>query len=236
MAMPPLGPARQARTVLQKALSLGASAAGVVSLDAVRALPLHPRHVTADWPDAARSVVVLALEHPPGDPALDWWDNRPGKTPGNRRLRKAAKRLAAWLERSLGTSAWNLPYAIEDGGLFLKDAAALAGLGVIGRNNLLITPAFGPRVRLRALLIDQELPTGGLPDGFNPCTGCDAPCRGACPQEAFRGGAYDLDLCQRQMAADEANPFRVMDVTSMTYSIHCIKYCRACELACPVGR
>jgi epoxyqueuosine reductase len=37
-----------------------------------------------------------------------------------------------------------LPYKVEEGGMFLKDAATLAGLGIIGKNNLLITPEFEP--------------------------------------------------------------------------------------------
>jgi len=50
----------------------------------------------------------------------------------------------------------------------LKDAAVLAGLGCIGKNNLLLTPEYGSRVRLRAFTIDLVLPsTGPLP--FDPC-------------------------------------------------------------------
>jgi len=74
---------------------------------------------------------------------------------------------------------WPLPYHIENGGIYLKDAAVLAGLGTIGRNNLLITPEFGPRVRLRALLAGVDLPPTG-PAGFDPCEGCPAPCLTDC--------------------------------------------------------
>jgi epoxyqueuosine reductase len=37
-----------------------------------------------------------------------------------------------------------LQYKVEEAGMFLKDAATLAGLGIIGKNNLLITPEFEP--------------------------------------------------------------------------------------------
>jgi epoxyqueuosine reductase len=70
------------------------------------------------------------------------------------------------------------------GGIFLKDAAVLVGLGCIGRNNLLLTPELGSKVRLLAMLLEAELaPTG--PIDFYPCEGCEEFCRKACPQNAF---------------------------------------------------
>lgn len=41
-----------------------------------------------------------------------------------------------------------------------KFAAVYAGIGWIGKNDLLITQKYGPRVRLSAILIDFNLPTG----------------------------------------------------------------------------
>ena len=88
-----------------------------------------------------------------------------------------------------------LPYHVGKGGIFLKDAAVLSGLSIIGMNNLLITPEFGPRVRLRALCLDVEVePTG--PVDFAPCETCDMPCRQACPEESFKNGAYKRVLCK----------------------------------------
>jgi epoxyqueuosine reductase len=36
----------------------------------------------------------------------------------------------------------------------MKDAAALAGLGCIGKKRLLITPRYGSHQRLRVMLVD----------------------------------------------------------------------------------
>jgi epoxyqueuosine reductase len=108
-------------------------------------------------------------------------------------------------------------------------------LGVIGKNNLLITPEFGPRVRLRALFLDVALePTG--PADFDPCAGCDMPCRRACPQKAFRGGSYSRDLCDMQMGEDETNEVIIENWGNDDSPSTVRKYCRACELACPVAR
>jgi len=56
-----------------------------------------------------------------------------------------------------GSNSKIIPYKP---GLFLKDAAALAGIGPIGKNNLLITKTFGSQVRLRALVTVAELAYG----------------------------------------------------------------------------
>jgi epoxyqueuosine reductase len=65
-----------------------------------------------------------------------------------------------------------------------KHAAELAGLGTIGRNSLLITPEFGPRVRLTCLL--TEAPVEETPRGAEEyCRKCDA-CIGVCPAQAIQ--------------------------------------------------
>jgi epoxyqueuosine reductase len=108
----------------------------------------------------------------------------------------------------------------------------LAGLGVMGANNLLITPQYGPRIRLRGLLLEEDLPTTqALP--FSPCETCDRRCWQACPQQAFRSDTYDRSGCRAQMRKDELNR-RAVETAQWGWITY-VKYCRACELACPVG-
>jgi epoxyqueuosine reductase len=65
-----------------------------------------------------------------------------------------------------------------------KHAAELAGLGTIGQHSLLITPEFGPRVRLACLL--TEAPVEGTSRSLEPCcTNCGA-CIRVCPAQAIR--------------------------------------------------
>jgi epoxyqueuosine reductase len=128
--------------------------------------------------------------------------------------------LSKWLKEKKGVETKKLPYYIEQGGVFLKDAAAMAGLGCIGKNNLFLTSDFGPKVRLRALFTYLKLPSTG-PLEFDPCKECDMPCRKVCPQVAFaskkysqnqmgladlpgRDGVYDRHLCNAQMELDVA--------------------------------
>jgi epoxyqueuosine reductase len=108
----------------------------------------------------------------------------------------------------------------------------MAGLGVIGQNNLLITPQYGASVRLRAMFVDGDC----LPDQpvrFTPCEACSAPCRTACPQNTFKKGKYLRSLCNIQMKKNEANQ-KKLDTDDGVRSV--IQYCRACEWACPVSR
>ncbi len=136
-----------------------------------------------NWPANAKSALVIAVSHPQDKPELDW-SSASGNTPGNRLLASINEELSAWIEEKWGIKAQRMPYWVEEGGLYLKDAAVMGGLGCIGKNNILITPELGPRVRLRAMLLEAELrPTG--PVDFNPCDSCQEFCRKACPQDAF---------------------------------------------------
>ena len=222
-------------TLLEKAFSVGASLAGIADARAVAQSPSYQRSAPCRHLLDAGSVVVLALHHPDDARYLDWWDNVKGGTPGNRTLMRISRELSAWYKKDCGEKAIPLPYQEKQGGIFLKDAAVQAGLGVIGENNLLITPQYGPRVRLRALLLPQTLlPTG--PIDFDPCTGCAEPCRRACPRQAFGNGWYAREACAVQMKEDEDSKIYLEVPGAGTPPRPCIRYCRRCELACPVGK
>ena len=145
-----------ARDLLLKAKEIGASLAGIASVASLRNAPSHKGDREIEWPEEARSVLVLALDHEASEPELDWWDDRKGGTDGNRQLIRIAEELIRWLSEEFSVNAQPLPYYVQNGGIFIKDAGALAGLGTIGKNNLLVTPEYGPRVRLRGLFIELD--------------------------------------------------------------------------------
>ncbi len=205
------------------------------------------------------SVIVLALAHPERQPELDWFSSS-GNTPGNSRLIQITSALAKCMEETENIAAQPLHYYVNKGGIYLKDTAVRCGLGCIGRNNLLVTPEFGPRVRLRALVVEAELETT-RPIEFDPCIGCPEFCRQSCPQEAFAGnpvstiettgarfpgrdGSYQRASCMRQMDLDwatsacqpvEDNRMDMDESLISTADTYVVKHCRRCELACPVG-
>lgn len=232
--------------IIAKAKELGISLAGIASIKDLKAStsydiydkkPFYEEYKGIKWREEHKSVLVFALSHPRSEPVLDWWSMKvPGFTPGNRILRRQSRQLRTWLNEELGIGALSLPYQIEYGGCFLKDASVLAGLGVIGKNNLLVTPEFGTRVRLRGIFMEAELkPTG--PIDFDPCNGCDMPCRMVCPRKAFASGKFERDLCKQETDLRDAT-MEMLDGEIMGIEVPSLvsKYCRKCEFACPVAQ
>ena len=186
-----------------------------------------------EWPSDAKSVLVLGLHHPENNPRLDWLDA--GNTMGNRWLMEISDSLKQWLKEEHGLTALPLPYHVERGGLFLKDAAVLAGLGIVGRSNLLLNPEWGPRIRFRSILIEEDLEPTRPIEGFSPCESCGEICHSACPQNVFSTSVYYSPNCIAQLNADIANKLPDGEVGEDEIPRLVIKYCRACEFACPVG-
>ncbi len=271
---------------------MGATIAGIASVESLKGSPSHRIYPKigmslavhwqdakvdikpddAAWPADAVSAVVIGVEHNADKPELDWWDGK--GTPGNRILIQINRKLSEWIENTFPVKTYKLPYFISKGGIFLKDAAVMAGLGCIGKNNLVITPGYGPRIRFRALLLDREAEVTG-PLEFNPCEGCEQPCRKACPIKAFQNtvytadalgqsilpginGTYDRVTCNVKMEKDIEEAVLAMPVGGEEHqevrraidefeegvmvipkgdkTPDCfVKYCRGCELVCPVG-
>jgi len=255
------------RCILETAMKNGATLAGIASMDALKESASHTNYLKMEnyagigtvnkddsfqdkqlfnWPNFVKSVLVIGLSHPKNKPELDWWDGK--GTPGNRMLIDIIKRTSQQIENNLKIKTRKLHYYVEKGGIFLKDAAVLAGFGCIGKNNMLITPSNGPRIRLRALFLHAEIqPTG--PIAFDPCSDCNVYCRKVCPETAMneinsiflsnkfskslpgRDGTYNRELCNVRMEKDVAE-----SSISNAGKEPIIKYCRKCEFVCPVGK
>ncbi|HYE68892.1 MAG TPA: hypothetical protein VEA58_09795 [Anaerovoracaceae bacterium] len=260
--------------LIHKACDLGASHAGIASVEDLKKSPafvMMPRRPHIDrvgsveyetglpegivaWPEAIKSVLVIAYSHPANDPYRDCWlDSK--NPPGNIKLMSINKRLKEFIDTDYPeVTAIPLNYYVEKGGIWLKDAAVVAGLGILGKNNLLITKEFGPRVRLRAMFLSADLYSTGPPN-WDPCENCDMACRTKCPQNAFseviyspadyngltnlpgREGCYSLKTCDKQMTIDEENEDKSgVNVPNYGIANSVIKYCRECELNCKIGK
>ncbi|MBQ0001756.1 MAG: epoxyqueuosine reductase [Clostridiales bacterium] len=259
--------------ILEKLKELGADCAGIADINALMNSPSeqlfpnmkdHTRDHFADeittglphgkvfWEPDARSVIVFAVAHPEDRPEMDWWCGEIDP-PGNKKLLKISRELKKYLSAlDPDIHIYSKRYHVERGGIYLKDAAYQAGLGCIGYNNLCVTPAFGPRVRLRAMTINVSLPPTG-PIAFDPCRTCDRPCITNCPQNAFseviytreetglthlpaRNGNYYRASCNNQMLKNEETAAEGLMPEVCDHTEKIIKYCRNCELSCPVGK
>ena len=109
-------------------------------------------------------------------------------------------------------------------GLYLKDSAALAGIGPIGKNNLLITRSYGSQIRLRAIVTTAPLICGEPIFESEYCEGCDI-CMKACPANAFLDGKYTKNVCNEW---SNANIKILSEYTGI--------YCNKCIEECPVTK
>ena len=109
-------------------------------------------------------------------------------------------------------------------GLYLKDAAVLAGIGPIGKNNLLITKKFGSQVRLRALVTRAPLVCGKPITENRYCENCQK-CIDACPATALQNGHYKKDRCYEYQITH-------LNQLSKYSSI----WCNICIESCPIGK
>ena len=109
-----------------------------------------------------------------------------------------------------------------------KVAANLAGLGWVGKNCLLITPEFGPRVRFATVLTDVPSVTGS--PITNRCGSCTR-CADICPSKAIIGKAF---------ASGESRDMRLKANHCDEYTEERIKVfgdvnCGLCVHVCPHG-
>ena len=219
--------------VIGRAKDFGADDAGVCLASDLLEGPTHRKFPLPEGVENYHSILVVALKHPGDKPDLDYFIKRDGarfgNSEGNRRLMDISDRIGRWLTEE-GITSRDLHYYVERGGVFLKGAAVLAGLGSIGVNNLLIHPGFGPRIRFRAHLVDAPL-TPSVPLDFEPCMDCQRPCLNVCPEEALDHTGYLTGRCQVRLDrnAAEAVILPAEEDKPAARESHC---CRKCELSC----
>jgi len=214
-------------------------AVGIAAADRFTGAPAGTR--PTDLMPACQSVVVFACKHLDVLTTTRNLDCQAySQDVVNREVLHQAYRIARFIERHgflafpLVASVSLRPFvedeALAAGQISLRHAAELAGLGRIGRNALLVTPEFGPRVQLGAILTDAMLPADPLLE-THPCTGCHH-CIIECPANALREpvspDAYtpvDRERCLAYRGAHGGqSPLGYKDA------------CGICRAVCPVGK
>ncbi len=148
------------------------------------------------------------------------------------RLVAGAARLALNLIAA-GHRAQPLTYENSLALLDLKKAAVLAGLGVRGLNNLILTRTFGPRVRFGAVFTDLWLPPAEPVHDYY-CVSCSL-CLAACPTGALLPTGFDRSRCLAEFEPDAA--MIALQKERLHFPTpHTRFQCAACITACPIGK
>jgi ferredoxin len=180
---------------------LGADLTGIAPVERFKHAPFGAR--PTDLLPGARYVFVFGIWH--GDTNLDVWDMSHNPygfllTHNNILLNLIASRLSVFVEKR-GHRALVFPvtalharteYDLTEGfcqGARVSDfshrhAAVAAGLGEFGWSSMLLTPEYGPRVRVNSVITDAPLESDEMYRGSKLCTDCQM-CVDTCPMNAI---------------------------------------------------
>ncbi len=121
----------------------------------------------------------------------------------------------------------DVPYLFWDedmkrgmGILSMRHAAFKAGLGILGRNTLLINREYGNMVYIGALLIDTEVEADPVVVDFSCPSNCTL-CLDACPVKALDGVTVNQKLCRGFSSHQHAT--KGWDIYT----------CKQCRMVCP---
>lgn len=112
-----------------------------------------------------------------------------------------------------------------------KFAAVNAGLGWIGKNDVVITKKYGPRVRLSAILINEQFVYGSKILKSNCPENCKK-CVDACPHKALHDVQWDINSLRSDLI-----DYRLCNEKRSLYTkTHGRKNsCGLCMVVCPFG-
>lgn len=221
---PVSAPAENKKELLALIAELKADLFGIADVKEVRKDFFLPETLKQSFPlglAIGKKVLASALEEIEDKPTLLYFHHYRQL---NNELDQIALRLASAIE-SAGFRALPIPasqiidWKNQRAHVSHKRIGFLAGLGWIGRNNLLINPKLGARFRLVTVLTDMPL----IPD--NPlslnCGECFR-CLAVCPAKAIHENQADFDhlACFRQL--DE---FRRRGLVGQHICGICVKAC-----------
>lgn len=84
-----------------------------------------------------------------------------------------------------------------------KKIAMLAGLGWIGKSNLLVTQEYGSALCMCSVLTNAPLPTENKPIIMSKCGECNV-CRDICPAKVIHGSTWEIGM-NRDLIVDVYN-------------------------------
>jgi epoxyqueuosine reductase len=145
-------------------------------------------------------------------------------------LDQLATRIASEIEKA-GYLALPIPasqivdWQNQKAHLSHKRIAEAAGLGWIGRNNLLVTPEYGAQIRLVTILTDMPIQDSRLKIQDSKLKGCEDcfDCIKVCPAEAIKERKQDFDHIK---CFEKLKEFQKKGYSSQYICGVCVKACK----------
>ena len=218
-------------------IKLGATLVGIAEIEPLKKLKLDPPNLL----DPFCRAISIALRLP--DTVFDQIIDRPtalyasAYQSANRMLDEIALRCANVLQGD-GFKALPIPASqVLDkqnwyGAISHKAVARMAGLGWQGKSLLLVTPYYGPRVRLVTVLTDAPLDIDGPVK--NRCGECTL-CKDACPAEAIKGVKIKINYKSREEALYFSRCVAKLTGEFSQLSNIGVPICGVCIKVCPFG-
>lgn len=229
---------KQTKELKTYCLNQGADLVGIADLELLKkGLQTEPKDLLSPFSSAISVAVALdmkAVAEMHGEPTPAYAENCKAI---NVRLNDMTEAIVEFI-RNKGYKAEAVPASKKlveggtEGSVSHKAIAIMAGLGWQGKSLLVITPKYGPRVRLSSVLTDMHL-TFDSPIK-NRCGKCTA-CTEACPVGAIKNVNTEFHYASREEAIDlhkcHNNTLKYMDVPGVEYT-----FCGQCIPVCLPGK
>ncbi|MCK5762133.1 MAG: tRNA epoxyqueuosine(34) reductase QueG [Candidatus Izimaplasma sp.] len=179
--------------------------------------------------DKYRTIIVLGLSYPSEEVKYQ------GKGYGvlsrysyNTDYHIVFKRIFRKIETELNKLNIKSYFSVDISDIFEKQAASLANIGYIGKNQLLINPKFGSYLNLATILIDIDISKNMvISDDCGDCTLCID----ACPSNALDNG-FDRSKC----ISDISQKKNILNMKEISYFKKVIYGCDICQQVCPKNK
>jgi epoxyqueuosine reductase len=216
----------------------GADLIGIADLTPFKTgWPVVPHDLLAPFTSAVSVAIHLddgVIDGIDGGPTVEYADHYRAV---NGMLDGIAKKLVDRIsKRNFRVQAIPASYIADEPGLLgnvsHKAIARMAGIGWQGKSLLIVSPQYGPRIRLATVLTDMPL----APDGpiKNRCGSCTK-CTDACPASAIK----NVSTPDRYETRDHALHFsRCAEMTLQFKALPGInaRICGVCVRVCPFGK
>ena len=115
-----------------------------------------------------------------------------------------------------------------------KMVATRAGLGWIGKTDLLISKKFGPRLRLVTILLERDLGTTAIPIDKSNCGKCNI-CVEKCPAQAANGMLWNIKVHRDQFFNAFKCREKCGELAKQKLNVD-ERICGLCVSVCPIGK